>query len=163
MDLDPDVIERIWFALQRPAPPSRPRAEAMIANIAATGWASEVEIGDLLLTLDRRTDPPAVIDIKAFVAALELPFRWAFLRPRHRNDDPSGVRMLSIVDLAALCVWLERLGFQIDVTDLCAEAVKHTTFASHVSGEDIYVLFYEANRHRLGSVTLSARIGNGAG
>ncbi|UWU83270.1 hypothetical protein N2605_27625 [Bradyrhizobium yuanmingense] len=86
---------------------------------------------------DRRLDPPAVIDPKVLADALGLPFRSVFPRPQRRNDEVSGYDMLSAADTAA------RLCPRLDAT-------------THVTDEEISVLFYEANRHRLPPLTLSA-------
>ncbi|NKB79517.1 hypothetical protein HED49_15260 [Ochrobactrum daejeonense] len=110
----------------------------------------------MLLMLDRRSDPPAVIDIEKFAAALDLQFRAVFSRPKHRLDDGFGRSMLSAIDTAAFCIFIERLGFRIDLTILCARLKGLIPPVSHLSEDEISVLFYDQNRHRLSPVTLSA-------
>src|SRR5437868_11149537 len=119
MEIEAQTIEAIWRALQKPAPATSRRANAMDERIAESGWASAVDLEDYLLSQDRRLDPPAVVDPTAFAKALGLPFRSVFPRPQRRNDDVSGYDMLSAADTAVVCIWLERLGFRIDVIDLC--------------------------------------------
>ncbi|TKV70371.1 C2H2-type zinc finger protein [Rhizobium sp. AU243] len=155
MQIDAETIEAIWRALQKAAPAGSRRTNAMDERIAASGWASAVDLEDYLLSQDRRLDPPAVVDPKVLAEALGLPFRSVFPRPRRRTDDVSGYDMLSAADTAALCIWLERLGFRIDVADLCARVRPRLDATTHLTDEEISVLFYEANRHRLPPVTLS--------
>lgn len=156
MEIEAQTIEAIWLALQKPAAATSRRANAMDQRITTSGWASAIDIEDYLLSQDRRLDPPAVIDPTAFAKALGLPFRSVFPRPQRRSDDASGYHMLSAADTAALCIWLERLGFNIDVADLCTRVRPRLDTTTHLTDEEISVLFYEANRHRLPPITLSA-------
>lgn len=156
MEIEAEKIEKVWQALHKPAPSRLRQPNAIEERIATTGWATQADLEDLLLSQDRRLDPSKVVDPKAFAAALDLPFRGVFLRPKHRNDDDLGYEMLSAVDTAALCIWLERLGFCIDMSVLCARECEKLQSKTHLSAEEILVLFYEKNRHRLPPATLSA-------
>lgn len=156
MEIEAETIEAIWRALQLPQPATPRRANAMDERIATSGWASTVDLEDYLLSQDSRIDPPAVIDPRVLAKALGLPFRFAFPLPKRRNDDVLGHEMLSAADAAALCIWLERLGFRIDVTDLCTRISQRLTATTHLTGEEMSVLFYREDRHRLSPVTLSA-------
>lgn len=156
MEIEGQTIRAIWDALQRPEPRTGRSPTTLIRRIADTGWASSTDVEDLLLVLDRRSDPPAVIDVEKLAAALELPFRAVFSRPKLRLDDDCGHSMLSAIDAAALCIFMERMGFRIDVTDMCAQVRGMIPLVSHLSEDQISVLFYEQNRHRLPPVTLSA-------
>ena len=156
MEIEGQTIRAIWDALQRPEPSDRPFPASLATRITETGWASTADIEDLLLMLDRRLDPPAVIDIEKFAAALDLPFRAVFSRPKHRLDDGFGHSMLSAIDTAAFCIFIERLGFRSDLTILCARLMGAIPPVSHLNEDEISVLFYEQNRHRMPPVTLSA-------
>lgn len=156
MEIEAKTIEAIWQALQRPAPVTSRRSNTMDKRVAEEGWASDTELEDYLLSQDRRLDPPAVIDLKTLAAALNLPSRWVFPRPARRNDEVYGFQKLSAVDAAALCIWLERLGFSIDVSELCDRLRGRLATSPYVTGEEISILFYQENRHRLKPVTLTA-------
>lgn len=156
MEVEGQTIREIWQALQRPEPPDRPFPVSLATRITEAGWASTADIEDLLLMLDRRSDPPAVIDIEKFAATLNLPFRAAFSRPKYRLDDCFGHSMLSAIDAAAFCIFIERLGFRIDLTTLCARLKGAIPPVSHLCEDEISVLFYDQNRHRMPPVTLSA-------
>ena len=155
MEMEAQAIDAIWRALQEPAPTSR-SANAMEERIFASGWASKVDIEDYLFAQDRRLDPLTVIDVEFLIKILDLPFRRVFPRPHYRTEEVLGSKMLSVVDTVALCIWLERLGFRFDVTDLCARVRATLEAKTHLTDQEISVLFYEADRHRLPPLKLSA-------
>ena len=142
MEIEAQTIEAIWRALQRPAPVTPRRSNAMDKRIAEEGWASYAELEDYLLSQDRRLDPPAIIDLKTLAAAMNLLSRWVFPRPVRLNDEVCGFQKLSAVDAAALCIWLERLGFRIDVSELCDRLRGRMASSPYVTSEEISILFY---------------------
>ncbi len=156
MELEAEVIKAIWQALQQPAPKSSWVATGMEDRMVATGWVSDSEFEDFLLLQDRRLDPPIVVDLASLPQKLGIPRRAVFPRPERRNDDVTGYQKIATTDVAALCIWLERLGFCIDVSSLCSRIRPALEMRSHVTDEEISVLFYDKNRHRMNSVTVVA-------
>ncbi|MCM5689772.1 C2H2-type zinc finger protein [Sinorhizobium meliloti] len=124
--------------------------------MVASGWVSDGEGEDFLLRQDRRLDPPVVMDPASFPSKLGIPHRTIFPCPERRNDDVVGYQQLATTDVAALCIWLERLGFRIEVSSLCDQLRPGLDGRSYLTDEEISVLFYDGNRHRMGSVTISA-------
>jgi hypothetical protein len=156
MEMEPEAIKAIWQALQRPAPKGSYIPGAMEARMVASGWVSNSEVEDFLLRQDRRLDPPAVVDPVSFPLKLGIPHRTVFPRPERRNDDVIGYQQLAATDVAALCIWLEQLGFRIDVSSLCDLLRPALEGRSQLTDEEISVLFYDGNRHRMRSVSISA-------
>lgn len=70
MEIKAQTIEAIWRALRKPASAASLRPNAMDDRIAASGWASAIDLEDYLLSQDRRLDPPAVVDPKVLAEAL---------------------------------------------------------------------------------------------
>lgn len=156
MELEPEAIKAIWQALQRPAPKATYLPTGMEGRMVGTGWVSDTEVEDFLLIQDRRLDPLEVVNPATLAAKLGIPHRTIFPRPERRNDDMYGRDQISVTDTAALCIWLERLGFRIDVSSLCNRLRPDLEGRAHLTDEEISVLFYEGNRHRLPSVSLTA-------
>ena len=163
MEIDAKVIEAVWEALHEPAPTVPPPLDGMNERIIKTGWTSTADVDGYLLLQDRRLDRHFVVDPKTWATALGLPFRFAFPRPERRHDDCRGFEMLSASDTAALFIYLERLGFRIDVTDLCARIRPRLMTTTHLTDEEISVFFYEDNRHRTPPITISAPHGEWRG
>ena len=53
-------------------------------------------------------------------------------------------------------MFLERIGFRIDISALCARLRDHLQDRTHLTDEEISVLFYDANRHRMPPISLCA-------
>ncbi|GEO84649.1 MULTISPECIES: C2H2-type zinc finger protein [Alphaproteobacteria] len=156
MEFEPGKIDALWRALQCPAPKPRSIPKGAEDRLVATGWVSDTELEDIFLALDLRLDPPVIVDLADFASKFDIPHRIVYPRPRRRNDDVMGFRQLAAADAAALCIWLERLGFSLDVSSLCSRLRLQIQGRSHLTNEEISVLFYEGNRHRMSPVTLSA-------
>ncbi|MGR8964280.1 C2H2-type zinc finger protein [Rhizobium leguminosarum] len=156
MELEPGVIDALWRALQRPAPKPRSIPKGAEDRLVESGWVSDTVLEDIILALDRRLDPPTVFDPADFASKLNIPHRIVYPRPERRSDDVMGFRQLAAADAAALFIWLERLGFSIDVSSLCIRLRPQIQGRSHLTDEEISVLFYDGNRHRMSPVSLSA-------
>lgn len=124
MELEPERIDAVWRALQGRTPKSTSFPKGVEDHIVESRWVSDTELEDILFALDRRLDPPAVIDPAEFASKLGLSYRFVYSRPRSRNDDVMGFRRLAAIDAAAFCIFLERLGFRIDL-------VRPEQFGSH--------------------------------
>lgn len=136
-----ETLDKIWKALN--ASPPEPVAlthpwEAAVRN----GWMTDHEIEDAILLCDRRLDRHG-LEPMAFADMLKLTFRPIFQRPASRFDDPSGYHSLSATDAAAILILLERLGFVIDAEWLCARVRSALASASHLTWQEVDVLFHD--------------------
>lgn len=156
MELEPERIDAVWRALQGRTPKSTSFPRSVEDRMVESRWVSDTELEDILFALDRRLDPPAVIDAAELASKLGLSYRFVYSRPRSRNDDVMGFRRLAAIDAAAFCIFLERLGFRIDLSSLCARLRDHLQDRTHLTDEEISVLFYDANRHRMPPISLCA-------
>lgn len=153
--LEAEAIEAIWSALRKPIPHTSSEGEVVVDRIVEAGWASVLDMEDYLLSQDSRTETVVSIDLRILTKSLELPLRWSFPRPERRNDEFSGYEMLSAADATALFIWIERLGFSLDVTRLAASLCSRISAVTHLTFSEILVVFYEQSRHRLCPVFLS--------
>lgn len=156
VELLPRKIEALWRALQGPVPKSSAIPRSIEDSLVESGWVSDTEFEDILFALDRRMDPPAVVDPAEIALILEIPHRNVYPRPQRRTDDMTGFSKMAATDAAALLIWLERLGFRIDGSSLCYRLKDGLEGRPYLTDEEISVLFYDGNRHRMAPVTLVA-------
>ncbi|MDP9838644.1 hypothetical protein J2T09_003416 [Neorhizobium huautlense] len=154
--MEPEKIEALWRALQGPLPKSSVIPRSIEDSLVESGWVSDTEFEDILFALDRRTDPPAVVDPAEVARLLEIPHRSVYPRPQRRTDDVTGFRKVAATDAAAVLIWLERLGFRIDVSSLCNRLKNSIAGRSYLTDEEISVHFYDDNRHRTAPVSIVA-------
>lgn len=153
LQVSPDVLVAIWQALNAPVPkPSK--LETTWAKLAASGWITDIGFEDALLMLDRRLDAFG-LKPEALAGILDLSFRAVFARPASRFDDPTGYYSLSAPDVGAVLILLERLGFAVDPEPLCARLRPELSKASHLTWQEIDVLFHEKSAQRTAPLTLS--------
>ncbi|WP_421445827.1 GNAT family N-acetyltransferase [Agrobacterium tumefaciens] len=156
MELEPEKIKALWQALQAPVPMSSVIPSSIEDSLIESGWISDTEFEDILFALDRRIDPPHIVDPAEIAIMLDIPQRNVYPRPQRRTDDVTGYRRIAATDAAALLIWLERLGFRIDVSSLCNRLKHGLEGQSYLTEEEISVLFYDGNRHRMAPVTVVA-------
>lgn len=131
MELEPKKIRVLWQALQAPVPKSSIIPRSIEDSLVESGWVSNTEFEDILFALDRRTDPPEIVDPGEIGLLLDIPQRNVYPRPQRRTDDVMGFRRIAVTDATALLIWLERLGFRIDVS-CYAIASNMVSWDSHI-------------------------------
>jgi hypothetical protein len=149
-----EMIRAIWQALNAPAPGRGVDPSAWWSRLAEDGWIIEIDLEDALLGADRRLDRHGV-KLRPLADMLRLSWRYAFVRPASRFDQPVGYQSLCATDAAGLLILLERLGFPVDPEALCALLRPGLTAASHLTGPALNALFHDRSQHREEPVTLA--------
>ncbi|WP_193217696.1 ESCO family N-acetyltransferase [Roseobacter sp. TSBP12] len=142
-------------ALKRPGsgnPSSRGRA--LIEAISQQGWAKLHQLEDLISMQDSRVDWTALRDVEGIARQLNINLPFVGFKPQTKDHDFSGGVGLSTAGAACLLIWLERLGFQVNATAVCAEVARQTEEHSCVSDEEVTALWYIDQRHTMGPVTV---------
>lgn len=156
MNLEADAITAIWTALTSEIPRlPRPTFRAD-AQIVAKGWLSRAELEDYVIMHDSRLGAANIPYPADFAKALGLPPRIAYPRPDHPNGDNFGFESLSTIDVAYLCIWFERLGFQTNVSNLCDRLRSSAVKTEYLSDQETAILLFDATRHRLPPITLTS-------
>lgn len=87
MELELERIDAVWRALRGRTPKSTSFPRSVEDRMVESRWVLDTELEDILFALDRRLDPPAVIDAAELASKLGLSYRFVYSRPRSRNDD----------------------------------------------------------------------------
>lgn len=127
---------------------------ALIAEISQQGWAHLYQVEDLIYAQDSRVDRTALRDVEGLAKQLNINIPIVGFKPQTKDHDFSGWEAVSTAGAACLLIWLERLGFQTNAADLCAEVARQTKDHSHVSAEEVTALWYIERRHMMGPVTV---------
>lgn len=151
-----DEIKDIIDALRRPtAVSSKVRGSSKITTILKQGWAHGWLIEDLLHEQDSRLGWTIFNSMKTLASKLDLTPRFAYLKPRHSDDEFAGYPALSATEVACALIWLERLGFHTDASLLCDALHKKLAAQTYVSDEELTALTYMNMRHKMAPVTVS--------
>lgn len=127
---------------------------AQIEDISLQGWAYLHQVEDLISEQDSRVDWTALRDVEGIAKQLKINLHVVGFKPKTIDHDFIGGRGVSIGGTACLLIWLERLGFQMNATALCAEVARQTEEHSCVSDEEVTALWYIDQRHKMGPVTV---------
>ncbi|CAN5630800.1 hypothetical protein BH10PSE6_BH10PSE6_08080 [soil metagenome] len=153
--LEAHHIASIWTALSKPPPTGNPdRATKLLRKFASDGWATPVDIEDFFFTSDHRLDRE--IDVEVFATAFGLQWRNTFYAPKSRSNSVVGFLALAAADAASFLIWLEQLGFMIDVTPLADALVPRIKQQSKITDSELSVLWYTKRRHRMSEVCIQA-------
>lgn len=152
----PETLAAIWTALNAP-PPARLSSGSVWTRVVLDGWITEMSFEDAVLMADRRLDRTG-LKLETFVEMLKLRWRPVFARPESRFDDPSGYQSLSAADAAAVLILLERLGFALNPEPLCSRLRPGLAEASHLTWQEVDVLFHHQSAGRTTPLTLEADI-----
>lgn len=151
-----ETLEAIWQALNRAGPAPSPLTSTW-DKAAQSGWITDLGLEDALLAMDPRLDRLG-LKPEAFAKMLGLGSRAIFSRPASRFDDPTGFDSYAAADAAAVLILLERLGFAVDPEPLCRRLRPQLSQSSHLTWQEIDVLFHDKSARRTTPITLAAEI-----
>jgi hypothetical protein len=155
ISLHPQELTYLVEALQRPKT-SKPSSvgRALVEAISQQGWASLFQVEDLITMQDSRVDWTALRDVERIARQLEINLSHVGFKPRTKDHDFSAGLGVSTAGAACLLIWLERLGFQLNATALCAEVAQQAEDHTRVSDEEVTALWYGEQRHMMRPVSV---------
>jgi hypothetical protein len=113
--------------------------------IRERGWAFSADLEDLGIALDRRLDG---FEFRVLADALNLPFRCLFNKPRFVSSRPYGFDALSVVDVVAIFIFLEKCGFSIDSGQMVSDVLSQVSSSNYMTESEIDVFQYASTQHR---------------
>lgn len=150
-------LEIIISALRMPSHGATNSRSAIrqFETIAEEGWSAGWRLADLMLLLDKRISLTHLCCPDDFAEQMKLDQRFAFRQGQDFDEGPTGYMMYSSATVACLLIWLERLGFDVDPSDLCNEIAKRIGPNRFVNEDEIEVLGYPDKRHQSAPVQLA--------
>ena len=149
MEINTELLARIWAAISSRSPASLVEASLRRWEKAVqSGWLRLYELSDLLSDLDSRLDAHG-IDASEIVGILKLPIVYVGTRPESRYDALSGANALAVADAAAVLIFVERLGFNVDAEVFCLPLRGKISQSTDVTESEFCVLFHHRWQHRM--------------
>lgn len=145
-NISADLVTALWDGLHHETRPRslRPATE-LCTRIAQEGWCKLSELEDLLYAFDRRLYH---IDLGPLFDYLELKPRSIYRRPRYWHSSPIGFESMVASDIAALLIFLEQIGFEVDASTLVDCLLPATRDSQFLTSSDLDIFRYPKLRGR---------------
>lgn len=144
MNLSPELILSIYTRLCEPG-----RTEffpdGLWRQVKERGWAYRSDLEDLGIAMDQRLYG---FDFLSLAIALELPIRYICRRPRFISADSLYLEALSIVDTAALFIFLQESGFEVSPEEMVDDVLPGVRNLEHMTMADVTVFQYARSQDR---------------
>ncbi|WP_143149271.1 hypothetical protein [Hyphomicrobium sp. CS1BSMeth3] len=120
-----------------------------MGTIARNGWASLEDIRDILYLTDARLDAIARdVPIRRWCECFDLRARTIFPRPKKSQAGVVGYDGVAAADVAALLIYLERLGYELEPLPLVERLMDVIRSNPYLTNAQLSVLWYERCRHK---------------
>ena len=148
------LISKIWSTIRE----VKSRTSLLLSDeyLWSKNWYCIIEIQDILVGQDCRLGAFSNEEIKTFLALLDLKSRNVGRNSDHHYTSVLAVEMWDVFDLAALCIFFERLGFDVDISALAQLQHNFLCSADQLTDEMWSLRFYGEQRKRLAPLTLSS-------
>ena len=151
---DLTLLRFLCEALQKPVPKREYGLyPSVLRNVAREGWVSFADIEDIICETDPRLYRMSTIDI---AAALEIPIRSLFPRPKASEKTVWGYAGFEPADAAALLIWLRRFGFSVDPQPLVDLILPDIRKRTTLNESELSVFWFRKERDRFGGFTVQA-------
>ncbi|MCC6596907.1 MAG: hypothetical protein IT477_10405 [Rhodanobacteraceae bacterium] len=145
---DSHLAALVWDRLSSDHEPmSRGRDRFWLARLEKQEYLPCYAVGDLLVDLDSRLHNIGISDLRS--EKLEITPQTVFPRPGKRGAMAMGGEGLSRVDVVALLIWFESVGFALDPEPFVRLVLPQVEKQTWVNKSDLRVLWYKRERHRL--------------
>lgn len=138
------ILTDIASALQQPAGSSQRHLKRFYDNTLAEGGALEFRIDDLLYYSDSRL---AGLNRDELLGVLRTPPGMMFWHPKHKKN-MYGTKGLPSMDVAAMLVRLEKLGFNVNPEPLVTALLPQVRTSNLITASELEVLWHAKERHR---------------
>jgi len=109
------------------------------------GWLDVEDVSDLLWAIDGRFN----IQISKLAAALDIPTRPIYPRPKHTSESCLGFNSMSSADVASLLINLERLGLGLDPSFLVTPLAQKIKKAKVLNDSELSVFWYKKQHRKM--------------
>lgn len=150
-DLELQLFNRLWEALteNKVHVPPQHRIDLLCQEIASAGWATGLDIENLVVDMDPRFVDVMMNELKSLAAFLEIPLRNLCDRPAKRQSRVSYLPGLSAADTAALLIGLENLGASVDPSYLVKYVLPGLAKKKRISDSELSVVWFDKVRHKM--------------
>jgi len=154
--IDSDTLDLLWTALnEQTRQPKIHQAERHFQKWLKRGWVAHHDIEDIIDLLDTRlsTNRLRIIELSK-----SLGFHWetVYYRPKARSIYVSGSDYLRVEAAVAFLILLERLGFQIDCSNLVKLLLPgiKTRKKEMFTDFELELFWFEKQRHKQAGIRL---------
>jgi hypothetical protein len=118
-------------------------------EIMDRGWAHLSGCDDLAIAMDRRLGRIGFSRLLPDLAAiLSIPIRTIFGRPRYMTSGAIGFDGISAADCAALFIFLEQCGFNVDANPMVSDLRPLIAERSHLTPSEFEIFRYPSSQDR---------------
>lgn len=146
MAIDRELLSFLWNELS--APPGHGRhweANRLASEIVAEGWATHADMEDVLGAYDGRLYR---LDIWALADYLDAPRRYVYPKPRFLTAMTLGNEVINATDAAAILVFLEQLGFDVNATSMVDALLPTIQDKERLTTSEFDLLVYSKRKGR---------------
>lgn len=158
MAIDNELLSFLWTELSAEPRGGRPCiGDRLSLEIAADGWATRADMEDVLVAYDDRLYR---LDVWGLADYLDSPRRCVYPKPRFLTATALGREVIHATDAAAILVFLERLGFDVDATSMVNALLPSMRDKERLTTSEFDLLVYSKRKGRH-LVELSSSLGPG--
>lgn len=158
MAINNELLSLLWTELSAESRGGRPWVgERLSLEIVAAGWATHADMEDVLGAYDDRLYR---LDIWGLADYLDAPRRRVYPKPRFLSAMAIGNEVIHATDAAAILVFLEQLGFDVNATSMVEALLPTIQEKERLTTSEFDLLIY-AKRKGRHLVELSSSLGPG--
>lgn len=148
-----ETVEALWRALEKPDLGAQHAPAVAIGRTAAvSGWIAFPEFETVVLALE-----PRLHEIRVQLLLDAFGVQGQFVHPQPgRNTWVLGTERIKVADAAHVLILLERLGFVVDPTPLCAPLLPTLKVRPLLTAAELAVFWHKRERHRAVPLEISA-------
>lgn len=146
MAIDKELLSFLWMELNTESRGGRPWVgDRLSLEIAADGWATRADTEDVLGAYDDRLYR---LDVWGLADYLDSPRRYVYPKPRFLTATVLGREVIHATDAAAILVFLEQLGFDVDATPMVDALLPTIQDKEHLTTSEFDLLVYSKRKGR---------------
>jgi hypothetical protein len=154
--IDSETLHFLCTALnEKPRHPLLHQAERHFQRWFKTGWVTSYDIEDILDLLDTRLSTGR-LQILDFSKSFGFNWEIVYNRPNARSNSVSGSERIRVEGAAAFLIFLERLGFNIDPSNLVKLLLPgiKSKKKEMLTSDELELFWFDKYRHKQTSVQL---------
>jgi hypothetical protein len=146
----PDTLNFLWSAIGKPTGHSKlGQAGRYFKRWATKGWVSVPDLEDLVDLLDKRL-ASYQFRVRELAETFGLKFESVYSRPKASSNGASGFDAIRVEEAALFLFMLERMGFQVDPSELVELLLPAVKSRKKVlfSDAELELFWYYKTRHK---------------
>lgn len=146
MAIDGELLSFLWSELNAESRGGRPWVgDRLSREIVADGWATHADMEDVLGAYDDRLYR---LDIWGLADYLDAPHRRVYPKPRFLTATALGREVIHATDAAAILVFLEQLGFDVNAATMVDALIPTIQEKEHLTASEFDLLVYSKRKGR---------------